>query len=63
MVGALFTKPQLYYIKMGQSKEMFRQSLPVFPSEQRKMREQLEELNQRKLTEQKQKFKKTNGTN
>lgn len=46
---------------MGQSKEMFSKSLPVFPSEQRKMREQLEEINQRKLTEQKQQFKKTNG--
>ena len=41
---------------MAQSKENFRRTLPVFPSEQRKLREELEQINQNKILTQKQKI-------
>lgn len=41
---------------MAQSKQDFSRSLPVFPSAQRQLREELEQINQNKILNQKQNY-------
>jgi hypothetical protein len=41
---------------MAQSKQEFSRSLPVYPSQQRQLREELEQINQNKILNQKQSY-------